>query len=772
MPTPPLPADALRWRCPSLPFTDTRDVAPAAGVVGQDAAANALRYGLSIHGPGQNVFVRGAPGTGRLTLIRQLLREVDLQLPHGRDALYLHDVERPDEPRLITVPPGSGRVVRDRLAELIRFLREDLSDLIQTERLLERTRRVELTTAKELQELTAPFHGELVQAGLALVQVQEDGEDPEPAVLPVIDGEPHPLEDLDALVVSGAITEGNADALRASADDFTARLHQVTARVTRIRKRAQRHTQRAIQEEVRAVLADATADIRRAHPELKGWLAEVVEDVARNLPLLQEDPSLLERYRANLLVAHEPGVRPVIEENVPTFQSLVGSVDLPMEGRAPHLGVHAGSLIRADGGCLILSARDLIEEPGAWSAVVRTLRSGTLELAPQDPPGTTQRSPGVKPQPIPVRLKVVLVGDSDLYYALDAADPDFAEQFKVLVDLDDVITRDAVGSSLYAQVIAGVARRESLPPFTEGAVRALVEFGARIAAEAGKLTARFARIADVAREAAFLCRQEGSAQVERSDVERAVREAKRRVDLPGRRFRERLARGVLRVATSGAVVGQLNGLAVIQAGPLTVGFPSRITAAVGPGLGGTVHIEREAELSGHIHTKGFSIVRGLLRNLLHTEHPLVFDGSVTHEQSYGGIDGDSASCAELVALISALTRIPARQGLAMTGAVDQLGNVLPIGAADEKIEGFFDTCAASGLDGAQGVIVPASNVGDLMLRHDVVEACRAGRFAVYGVDRVEQALELFLGRPAEAVLQEATRRAEALWRATRPEAAR
>jgi ATP-dependent Lon protease len=329
-------------------------------------------------------------------------------------------------------------------------------------------------------------------------------------------------------------------------------------------------------------------------------------------------------------------------------------------------------------------------------------------------------------------------------------------------------------------VVARLCHDEGLPPFTAGAVGALVEHGARVAAEAGKLTARFGRIADIAREAAFRARQRAVPHVGREDVSTAVLHGKRRADLPGRRFRERVAQDVVHIETEGARVGQVNGLAVIQAGPLTYGFPSRITATVGPGTSGAVHIEREALLSGQIHTKGFLILRGLLRYLLRSRRPLVFDASVTHEQSYGGIDGDSASGAELCCLISALTELPVRQGLAMTGAIDQHGRILPVGAVDEKIEGFFDTCQVTGLTGRQGVIVPRANVLDLQLRRDVTEACRAGRFAVYAVDDVRQALELFMERPAgeldtegryaeTSVLGTAVRRVEVLWEDAWPE---
>jgi ATP-dependent Lon protease len=334
------------------------------------------------------------------------------------------------------------------------------------------------------------------------------------------------------------------------------------------------------------------------------------------------------------------------------------------------------------------------------------------------------------------------------YYTLDHYDPDFGALFKVLADYDNVIDREPKGETQYAGVLARIIADEELPPFHRTAVAALVEHGARIAAHKGKLTARFGRIADIAREAAFLARQEDGEQVTGEHVNEAIRRTKARADLPSRRFRELMRDGTLQVQTQGAVVGQVNGLAVIHAGPITYGFPARITATIGAGSAGLINIEGRAQLSGAIHTKGFHILSGLLRHLLQTDHPLAFSASVAFEQSYGGIDGDSASGAETCCLLSALTDTPINQEIAITGAVDQQGHLQAIGGVNEKIEGFFDACQDAGLTGNQGVIIPESNAGDLVLRQDVVEAAKAGQFHVWAVGTVHQALEVLTGMPA------------------------
>ncbi|MCB9689216.1 MAG: AAA family ATPase [Alphaproteobacteria bacterium] len=776
----PVPAEQLRWRCPAtcLDFTTTDDLLPAEGVVGQDDAVEALRFGLRIEGHGQNVFVRGPAGSGRLSLVRDLVRTVEPSAPEGRDHCYVHHFSRPDQPLLLTLAPGSAPALRVRVEELVRFVLEDLSDLVSTDSLRLRTHDLQMSAQREADEVADPFQKQLRDAGLILVGVEsEDGTTP--AIVPVVNGEPTGFDELEEQIAEGRLEQERVDRWRADADKLQVQLDRVSATVVRVRKRAQRAVRRLQEQEARRVLRDVVADIRRTWPATGPWLDELVEDAARQYPAFEEHPELVERYRVNVHVTRNPGApRPVVVENIPTVQNLLGSIDPPTdELTASHLGIHCGSLLRADGGTLVLLARDVLTEPGAWRALTRTLRTGQIELSPHDGADTTVRAPGVKPDPIPVRTKVVLIGEEDVWFALEEADPDFDELFKVLVDFDDTMTRDAAAVAMYGRVVSRIARDEGLPAFTSSAVGAVVEFGAREAAEPGKLSARFGRIADVVREAAFATRARGGTWVDRDDVDRALAAARRRADLPGRRFRERLANGRVLVRTHDWMVGEVNGLAVVSTGLLDHGFPTRITATVGPGREGTIHVEHEAMLSGQIHTKGFLIVRGLMRHLLRTQHALTFDASVTHEQSYGGIDGDSASAAEFCSVLSALTNLPVKQGVAVTGAIDQHGHVLPVGAVNEKIEGFFDACATAGLDGQQGVVIPRQNVGDLQLRRDVVAACRAGRFAVWGVDTIHQVVELLMDRPAGAqqadgtypdgtVLRQAVDRAEHLWQAS------
>ncbi len=777
----------LRWHCDpqQFGFETTLDVEPLEGVVGQDAAMEALRFGLEINAPGQNIFVRGLTGTGRSTLLRRLLESIRPDVQRAPDRAYVHNFETPDRPRLITLPRGEGTAFRKGVEDFVSFVREELAPALGSDLVRGGVNEIERKTQSAVEAVGKPFDEKLRGAGLTLVQVQM-GSSTRPLIVPLIDDEAASPEKMDELRKEGKITEEELEELSKKINDFSQLLQEVG------------HKLRAIQSEHRDAIRDLTRSValellegaasvlREEFPDEKvgAFLDAMIDDiVTERLGELGEDEKFTRLYQVNLIQCHDDDDGPpIIIENTPSLPTLVGSIDrtLGQEGDAliPHMMVRGGSLLRADGGYLILEARDLLIEPGAWRALIRTLRTGRVELVPPEIP-LPWRAPVVKPEPIPVHVKVVLLGDAQLYYLLDAMDADFPNLFKVLADFESTIDRTPEALNLYAAMLARLAREESLPPFGKSAVAMLCEHGARIASLPDKLTVRFGRLADTAREAAFLATKSGQGTVSSDHVSEAIRRNKGRADLPARRFRSMVADGRIRVQTRGRAVGQVNGLAVVQAGPLTYGFPMRITATIGPGTAGTINIEREAELSGAIHTKGFYILGGLLRYLLRTDHPLAFDASVAFEQSYGGIDGDSASGAEMCCLISALTDIPLRQDLAMTGAIDQVGNILPIGAVNEKIEGYFDTCRDICLTCSQGVIIPKTNVGDLMLRPDVVKACEQGTFHVYAVGTIQEALGIFTERDPgvrgadgtyaeDSVLGRAVVRAREYWQMAAP----
>jgi ATP-dependent Lon protease len=751
----PLGATQLRWRCDpaQLRFETTREVEPIRGVVGQDSAVEALRFGLETPAPGQNIFVRGLTGTGRMTLIRRLVQELRLSCPETHDRCYVHNFSQPDRPRLITLRRGQGKFFKRRLDDLADFVRDNLGRALTSESVTARQNVIEQDSQKEIKQVVEPFEQSLKEAGLAIASVTT-GPTIQAVILPTFEGKPVPPDEWRQLRADGRVSDEADRLFRERHDAFQQPLQDITDRIAEIRRRHALASRQLVEDAARAALGVFCRDIlaNYPYPNVSVFLDELVTDVVthRLREVEGEDYDFTRLYRANVVLAHAEEGCPIVIANTPTMMNLIGSVDhtFTPDGRryADHLMIRAGTLLQADGGFLIVDAREILRDPPAWHVLIRTLRTGMLELAPQEQ-AMPWMGPSIKPEPIELRIKVVLIGDSEMYYMLDSFDPDFPDLFKVLADFDTVIPRSPGAIGQYAAILSRIAGDENLPAFERDAVAALVEHGSRIASRAGKLTARFGRLADIAREAAFMAGKDGRLTTTQEDVKHAIRAAKRRADLPSRRFRELLSDGTIQVQIKGRVVGQINGLAVMQAGPMVYGFPARITAAIGPGHAGMVNIDREASLSGALHTKGFYILGGLLRHLLRTAHPLTFHASLAFEQSYGEIDGDSASGAEICCMLSSLTDVPLRQELAITGAIDQKGHLMAIGGVNEKIEGFFDTCSDLGLTGAQGVIIPKANAGDLMLREDVVAACAEKRFHIYAVAEVAQALELLTEMP-------------------------
>ena len=774
--------EALRWRCDplSLSFESTEEVEPVAGVVGQETAVEALRFGLLTRAPGQNIFVRGLTGTGRYTLVRRLLDELRLSCPQVRDRCYVHNFAQPDRPCLLVLASGKGPALRDRVEKLADFIRDDLDTALSSEGIRSLKTAADRTASKRLKKLIEPFEQKLKDVGLTLVSV-EAGPIVQSAIFPIVDDHPVPPDAFEDLHTQGEISEEDYRSVRDDIVNFEPELAKIGHEASDIRRTHDEAVKKIMEYAARTVLSGMVESIADefSDPKIQQFLEAIVDDVVRyRLDSRDDEHDFTRMYRVNVVLEHgtEEGC-PVIVENVPTERNLRGSIDFDFEAgdepRPSHMGIRAGSLLRADGGYLILKDRDLLSETTAWRMLLRTLRTGRLEITPVESQLAVV-GPMLKPEPIEINVKVILLGDAETYAMLDAFDADFPHLFKVLADFDSTIPRDAAGVNHYAAVVSRIVQQEGLPPFDRTAVAALAEHGARIASQRNKLTARFGRLADIAREAAFLVQQTRKKLVTGEHIREAVRRGKDRGILPSRHFCEMVGEGTIQLATSGKVVGQINGLAVMQAGPLIYGFPTRITATIGPGEAGVINVEREAELSGSIHTKGFYILRGLLRYLLRTEHPLTFDASIAFEQSYGGIDGDSASGAEICCLLSALTDIPIRQDIAMTGAIDQLGHIMPIGAVNEKIEGFYDACHEQGITGTQGVIIPKSNAGDLMLKHAMLDDCQAGKFNVYAVENVHEALEVLTGcsagtpgpdgkYPAGSILAIAVQKARDYW---------
>ncbi len=775
----------LRWRYDpaALGFETTDEVNPDSGMVGQVTAQEALRFGLECDAPGQNVYVRGSRGTGRTTMVRQLLQELAPVSHNKRDRCYVHNFTRPDRPRLIALPAGKARMFRHRICELAEFIRDGLRQALDAEPYVSERNAIQQRVQRAIQAITQPLEQELAQVGMALVSMQQ-GPVAQTVIFPLVEGQPVPPQQFRQLVAQGQVAPERLQQFDDLYPAFQKRLQDIGKRVNEASRAGAKDVETLNAEATRSLLEPLTQDILTDFPNdaVRQFIEEMTTDVIENrLRPGAELPDPTSIYDVNVVLEHtDMTLRPIVQEQAPSVINLLGSIEPEWGGNGSrpttdYRSVRAGALLRADGGYLILDVRELLSEPGAWHALIRTLRTGRLEIIP---PEVRWIGPAVvvQPEPIDIQVRVILIGDPTTYYQLDHQDRDFRDLFKVLADFDSELDRSDESVYQYAVVTSHLSHTEGLLPFHRSAVAALAEHGARITARAGKLTARFGRIGDIARESAFLASKAGADCVLAEHVKQAVARTKERASLPSRKFEQLVHNGTIIVQTDKAVVGQVNGLAVMHAGPLTYGFPARITATIGPGSAGLINIEGHAQMSGSIHTKGFHILGGLLRHLLQTSHPLAFSASVAFEQSYGGIDGDSASGAEICCLLSALTDMPIKQSLAMTGAIDQHGHLEAIGGVNEKIEGFFDACHYCDLTGDQGVIIPKANAGDLMLREDVVAACARGAFHIYAVGAIHEALEILTGiaagelvngaYPEGTVLHNAVESAEAYWRLT------
>ncbi len=781
-----LAADELRWKCDLsvLDFESTKTLDPESEILGQDTARDALRFGILCHAPDQNIYVRGARGTGRRTMVKRMLAELSPSTKKKRDFCYVHHFKNPDRPRLITLQPGTAREFARQVQDIARFIEDGLRKALDSEPFVSERVRMKEEYQEKIAGITGPLEEDLAANDMALVTIQQ-GNMSVPVIFPLVDGEPVQPEQFQELIKEGKASQEQLDKFKEHFPEFQKRLKTVGKLANETFREGHRAVTQFNEKGARSLFYSICEPVVAEFGQGRGvkeFLSEIVDDAVENR--LEEDEEqavdLTELYGVNIVLTHEDtSSRAVVEESLPSAMNLLGTVEQKIGpggvAMSDYRGIRSGALLNADQGYLILNTEDLLSEPGAWHALMRTLRTGRLEIVPPEV-GWMRPYVVVQPEPIDINVRVILIGDVSTYYRLDYLDTDFSELFKVLADFDNELRRDEQGARQYASLIAQLACTEEMPCFDASAVAALVEHGARIASREDKISARFGRIADIAREAAFVCQQQEFERVSRPHVEEAVRRTKKRASLPSRKFHDLVKRGTILVETDGAVIGQINGLAVMKAGPLTYGFPARITATIGPGRAGLINIEGSASMSGAIHTKGFYILGGLLRSLLKTSHPLAFSASLAFEQSYGGIDGDSASGAEMVCLLSALTDIPIRQGMAMTGAVDQHGNVEAIGGVNEKIEGFFDVCAFFGLTGQQGVVIPRANVGDLMVRQDVTQACREGQFHVYAVETIHEAIELMTGieagryqegrYPDNTLLAIAVEKAHEYWRRT------
>jgi predicted ATP-dependent protease len=760
-PPSPLGPDSLRWRLdPRAAAAWLRGQAARARplAVGQERALRALALGLGMRGPGFHICVVGEVGTGRTTTTAAAVAARARGEPRPPDWCYVFDFDDPDRPRALRLPPGEGRrLAREVDGAIVRLLRELAAAFERESYRVARRRLGEEATARRdraFQRLEAAAR----RRGYVVVRMADGF-----AFGPGREGEILSDEELAKLSArERTAIERRRPAVQAAADAAARALRTIQRELDQ----ALGNLDRAVALSVAAPLFEDLARRVGADERVRTHLDRIVEDVVEHVADLHpaeesagteaEDresaAALTRRWRVNVLVDNgRLRGAPAVHETHPTPENLLGRIERIERGELPptdFLRVKAGSLHRANGGYLLLDAAELLRSPRAFEGLKRALKSGAVAIEDVRGEGRARGpSAALRPEPIPLAVKVLLVATPDLFAALSALDPDFRKLFKVKAEFEEDMERTPARLAAYAASLLAAARAERLAGFAADGLAALLEHAARLAGDRRRLTAHFGEVLDVAREASFEARRRRAGRVGAEEVGRAI-EARRDRDRAAQERRLRMIRDrEIRVETTGAVEGQVNGLSVVEVGAFRFGEPSRITARVFVGRRGVLDIERAVRLGGPIHSKGVLILGGLIGDRFGRTRPLRLGATLCFEQSYGGVEGDSASLAEALALISALARVPARQGIAVTGSIDQRGEVQPVGAVEEKIEGFFEACRARGLDGAQGAIVPIASAKTLMLRPDVVRAAAEGRFRVYAVATIEQAVEILLGAP-------------------------
>ena len=760
-----LPAEKLRRVCdPSqFEFTTTEELPELEEIIGQERATRAIDFGIDIPCYGYNIYALGPAGAGKMTTIQTFLERKARTEKVPPDWVYVNNFQDLYEPRAISLPPGGACVLRDEVNEMLESLQEEIPRAFESEEYDQHKAKI----AQELDEKqTAEFkrlEAFVNEQGFALMRT------PMGLIFaPMVDGQPMSEEQYQALEPE------KKEELEKHRPTLQKELEKATRQVKEWEKKAKDRL-RNLDTEIAAFTVDhffqALKEKYSQHDELVAHLDAMRNDMVQKIDVLRKATqapgegaaegettpaffasrlkSPLDRYRVNVIVDHRDHEgAPVIVEANPTYQNLVGRIEHKAEFGSlvtDFSMVRGGALHRANGGYLVLDAKAVLNSPLAWTSLKRALRNKEIRIEEMAQQLNLIATVGLAPEPIPLDVKVVLIGDPQTYYLLYSLDGEFQKLFKVKADFATDMDWTPENLQKYALFVHARCREENLQHFDNEAVAKVIEYSSGLVEDQEKLTTRFAHVADIAREASYWAGRQGRDLVTAADVQKAIEERVYRSNQIEERIREQIEDGTIMVDTDGEVVGQVNGLSILSLGDYTFGKPSRITARTFLGQKGVINIEREAKLSGNIHDKGVLILSGYLGGKYAQEAPLSLSASICFEQSYSGVEGDSASSTELYALLSSLSGLPIQQDIAVTGSVNQQGEVQAIGGATQKIEGFFDVCKVQGLTGEQGVIIPERNVKNLMLREDVVEAVRQGKFHIYPVRTIDEGITILTG---------------------------
>ncbi len=755
----PLTLEQLHRPCDPVQFgfQTTADLECLSEMIGQMRAMDAVKFGAGMRHEGYNIFLLGPSGLGKRNLVRQYLEKKAEIERQPADWCYLFNFNEAHKPLAVRMPSGRGAELRQHMEQLVDYLRTAIPILFDSDEYRAKAEAVQESFNQRQEQAFKALGESAKEQQIVLLRTPQGFAFAPTRKQEVI--QPEEFEKLKA-AEKKKIGEDIAELqerLSKILRDIPQWWNERTERLKQLNRETTQSTLKNVMDELR-VRFSGLERIQQYLDSVQQDMVEHVDDFRKQeennpitgLPVSKRES--LRRYQVNVLVSHSKSSgAPIVSEDNPSFTNLIGRVEHKVELGAlvtDFTLIKPGSLHRANGGYLLLDARKLLMQPMAWEGLKRALQSREIHIESLGQMYSAVSTVSLEPEPIPLNAKIVLFGERQLYYLLQQYDQDFSELFKVAADFEERIDRNADNQLLYARLIATFCTKDKLLPFDRSAVARVIDQSARWVGDSEKLSTHMRSVADLLQEADYWARQAGQTVVDQSQVQLAIDTQIHRRDRIKGQLHEAILRGTVMIDTQGSVTGQINALSVLQLGDFAFAQPSRITATSRLGAGEMINIEREVKLSGAIHSKGVLIMSAFLAQRYAKNQPLALSASLVFEQSYGGIDGDSASLAELCALLSSLAETPIRQSLAVTGSVNQLGQVQAIGAVNEKIEGFFDICQARGLSGEHGVLIPAANVKHLMLRQDVREAVAAGKFQIYALDTVDQALALLTGLPS------------------------
>jgi len=767
-----LPKD-LRWKCdPSVfDFDSTEDIEPIEGIVGQERALKAIKLGVDIKSPGYNIYIAGLSGTGKATTVKKMLESISSNCPSLLDYAYVNNFKDGDYPILLTFKVGKAKEFKRDFAEAIDMLKKRIPQTLENDSFIHRKQKIINQFNEKEQNLMKGFEEKLAAKNFSLGQVKV-GETDKPEIFPVIESKPVPIHQLDELIQTGKLSKKSAEEITKKYNTSQQELQLIFKKTLTLSHEFQKKIFAIEKETAGNVVKGVMENLKEKYNDEKtvSYLNDAGKNILENLqifkgakPIGEQSPEgfildYFKEYEVNIILDNsETKSCPVVVEASPSYTNIIGTIEKVNDGRggwySDFTRIKAGSLLRANGGYLVLNVNHLFEEAAVWRMLKRVLTYRKLEI--QDTPHYYQFAPSIlKPEPIDIDTKVILIGSQQIYSYLSEHEYDFKKIFKVKADFDYEVKKSDLIISEYARVIKKLVKEENLCEFDRSAIAYMMELAAKFAGHKNKFTTKFSRLADIAREANYWAHYEHANIISAMHVKKAYESAKERHGMLESKVSDMISENMILLDIEGECIGQINGLAVYNADFYSFGRPTRITATVSLGSGSIINVEREAGMSGRHYNKGVLIISGYFRETFGQELPLSFNCNLVFEQSYGTVDGDSASCAEIFALLSTLSGLPLKQSIAVTGSLNQKGGVQPIGDVNEKIEGFYDVCKTQGLNKNHGVIIPIQNVQELMLRDDIIESVAKKEFHIYPISRVEEGLEILTGVKAGKKLKQ------------------